>query len=436
MSRYAEKQFIAHLLDEDSLDILVKDGFRSHLIPTDELQAVYEFAVDYYLLGKLAPTEEVFDTHEVSAGRSIGDLLDDLEIEWREGPETSLDWVTKELKSTYANANAHIWMREGAQKLAESDTDSRLEVLEEIVSEGVQLTSLLQDRRTKVDVRDVLSLRMDEYEKRKRNEHVAGLTMGMPEIDEYTNMIQPGELAMFAAFAKFGKSTLLDMIALAEWERGRIPALFTIENSIDMSLDKIACISCHVDATLWQRGQCDDMDEEKVRNKIKEMENSNHPFLMFSPDPGSRNPESIVRLAQVSGADSLIIDQLSHIEYNGKQGHRPTQVMEIMNSLKTLISTGHNHIPCLLAHQINRDGKKSADKRGYYEMEDFAESSSAERWIDFGFSGYQSHDMKIMNRVLFQVLAARRAPIKWWDMYLNHQMGIANIKGEREPFSE
>lgn len=436
MSRYAEKQLIAHLLDEDSLDTLVKDGFKPHLIPTEELQPVYEFAVDYYLLGRLAPTEEVFDAHEVSAGRSIGDLLDDLEMEWRQGAETSLDWVTKELKSTYANANAHIWMREGAQKLAESDTDTRQAVLEEIVSQGVQLASLLQDRRTKVDVRDVISSRLEAYEKRKLNEHVAGLTMGMPEIDEYTNMIQPGELAMLAAFAKAGKSYILDLIALNEWERGRVPALFTLENAIDMTLDRVACLSCHVDSTLWQRGQCDDMDIERVRAKIKEMESSDHPFLILSPEPGNRNPQSIVRMAQVSGADSLIIDQLSHIEYNGKQGHRPTQVMEIMNSLKGLISSGHSHIPTLIAHQIHREGKKAADKRGFYEMEDLAESSSAERWTDFVFSMYASRDMKVMNRYLLQVLATRRCPVKWWDMFWNVNQGVASIKGEKEVSDE
>lgn len=437
MSRYAENQLIAHLLDEDSLDILIKQGLPDYLLPTEELRAVYDFSIDYYLNGgRLAPTEEVFDNHEISIGRTIGNLLDDLEVEWRKGAETSIDWVMQNLKSGYVSAQSQILMREAAQKNAEADDESRLEVFNAFVAEAVGLSLLLEDKRTRVDVRETIGDRLRAYEDRANGIGVDGLTMGLPELDTYTNMIQPGELAMLAAFAKVGKSYALDLIALREWQRGRVPAVFTLENFIDMTLDRLACIACGIDSTKWQTGECIDVEVDRVRDMVKQMEDTSHPFLLFSPEPGSRTPESMIRLAQISEADSIVIDQLSHIEYNGKQTHRPTQVAEIMNKLSTIIGTGHHPIPCLLAHQINREGKKSADKAGWHEMEHLAESSSAERYCSFVFSMYQSHDMYQIRQVLLQVLAARRAPIKWWDMAWRPELGYAGIRRERTPFEE
>jgi len=436
MSRYSEKQLIAHLLDEDSVEFLIKQGFRTELIPTPELQDVYEFAVDYFLSARIAPTEEVFDSHEVSAGRTIGNMLDDLELEWREGAETSIDWVSNSLKASYVTAQSQKLMREGAQHLAESDDEDRLTTFSDFISQGVQLVSLLQDRRRVVDVREGMRDRLDAYYRRAANEVMPGLTLGMPELDHYTNMVQDGELAMLAAFAKVGKSYAADIIALREWQTGRIPALFTLENSIDMTLDRLACIACGVDSTAWQRGECAEIDVERVKTTIEEMEGAEHPFFVFSPEPGTRTPEAMVRFAQVREADSIIIDQFSHVEYKGKQSHRPTQFAETISSLKDCLNMGYKPLPALLLHQINREGKKAADSRGYHEMTDLAESSAGERWCDFVFSMYQSHDMYAMSHVLFQVLAARRAPVKWWDMSFRPSIGFVKINEEIQPWSE
>ena len=85
-----------------------------------------------------------------------------------------------------------------------------------------------------------------------------------------------------------------------------------------------------------------------------------------------------------------------------------------------------------MAHQIHRDGVKAARKNGYHWMEDLAEGSEVERTADWVFSLYQSHDARIVNQVLCQVLAARRADIKNWDMAWDVENAFLEVMSETE----
>src|SRR5690606_40673143 len=84
----------------------------------------------------------------------------------------------------------------------------------------------------------------------------------------------------------------------------------------------------------------------------------------------------------------------------------------------------------LLAHQINREGVKAADKTGYLEMYMLAESSEVERTADWVFGLYRSHDERIAELAKLQVLAARREDITSWLMRYDPASGL--IETHRE----
>jgi hypothetical protein len=438
VSKTGEKQLICHLTDDDSLHLLVTEGLNLDIVPTPALRDVVAFALDYYMNsgGNLAPTNEVFEAHELSAGRTIANLLDDLEIPWRDGYEVSIEWILTDLVGTYVTSKSQTLMREGGTKLLEADTEDRLEVFSNFVTDATELVLSLQERRTKVEMTADIGERLLAYEDRVANKDLRrGLTMGLDEVDAVTSFVHPGELAMLAAFAKLGKSFALNRIALMAWHSGMPVALFTLENAIDMTLDRMACLAAAVDPARWQRGECIDVEVDRVRARLEEMEKSDCPLHILSPDPGQRTPHAMVRMAQILGAEAIIIDQLSHIEHPDP-GRKRADIIETekLRSLRLLVSTGRHRMACLVAHQINREGKKAADKRGWHEMWDLAETAGAERETDLVCSMYQSNDMAQIKQVLFQILASRRTAIKWWDIKWQMEQANARVVGERRAY--
>lgn len=438
MSKLGEKQLICHLTDDDSLHILITDGLNLDIVPTPSLRDVVAFALDYYMNsgGNLAPTIEVFEAHELSAGRTIANLLDDLEIPWRDGYEVSIEWILTDLRGTYVTSKSQTLMREGGTKLLEADTEDRLEVFSDFVTEATELVLSMQERRTRVEMTTDIGQRLLAYDDRVANKDLRrGLTMGLDQVDAVTSFVHPGELAMLAAFAKLGKSFALNRIALMAWHSGMRVVLFTLENSIDMTLDRMACLSAGVDPARWQRGECPDFEVDRVRERLDEMEKSDCPLHILSPDPGQRTPHAMVRMAQILGAEAIIIDQLSHIEHPDP-GRKRADIIETekLRSLRLLVSTGRHRMAALVAHQINREGKKAADKRGWHEMWDLAETAGAERETDLVCSMYQSNDMAQIKNVLFQILASRRTAIKWWEIKWQMEHGNARVLNEKRPY--
>ena len=84
-----------------------------------------------------------------------------------------------------------------------------------------------------------------------------GCIFGFEAIDTHTSGIRPGELAIVASPPKTGKSWLLLNSAYRNWLAGGVPVLDSLENSVDLTLDRLACQALGVERPeLWQRGEC------------------------------------------------------------------------------------------------------------------------------------------------------------------------------------
>lgn len=225
-------------------------------------------------------------------------------------------------------------------------------------------------------------------------------------------------------------SWLCALTALREWESGKSVVLYTLENSVDMTIDRMACLAQNVQYRNWQHGTCVPEEYERVRQWVESVKNRDVPLKVIQPEPGQRSVEMLVRQAQLLQADSLIIDQLTFLEPEDERAPRHIQIREMTHSLKSMISTGRNKMPCLLAHQINREGVKQADKVGYLEMYHLAEGSEVERTSDWVFGLHRTHKERDELKAKFQTLATRREVERHFMMRWSIDTGFVSVIGE------
>lgn len=404
------------LLDADALEVLAREGLTEEAIPTEVFRPIVAWCLDYWFSSgrSKAPTLAAIrsEPHWANA-------LDDHEVPLGDAdPEDSIEWAIEDLRSSYAHLESQRLLKQMATALAEAEMGDIPVVVDEYADRMVRLSVSMVPRDQLADVRTAAGERLLDYEHRAATQaEFYGMRTGLSLVDDHTFGIHDGELAIFAAGPKVGKSYALALFALAEWRAGRVPALFTLENSVPMTVDRMACLQCGVDSQAWQRGECLPEQVEAVRYWISEMESTSHPLYVFQPDLGKRSFGQMVRQAQIMDVDSMLVDQLTFVELDGDPRQSKTDRIGIsLHQLKGMISTGRKKIPCGLAHQINRDGVRYAEKNGFHSMLDLADSSEVERTADWVFSFYRSSEHRALNKALMQTLASRRAEIRWWEM--------------------
>lgn len=431
MSALGQKVLIGYLVDPDALAVIAHEGMPPEAIPTEELRPVVAYALDYYFRSGLtkAPSEAVLKSE-------FGDELDDAEVDLSVEPDESIEWAIDDLKAGYIHRQATSFNKRFAVAMAEAATDEKADVLNEHATELVSLGLSMESRATRTTLKDSAPGILQGYEARAASRgDFRGMGMGLPQIDNHIYGVHQGELAVFAAGPKTGKSFWMDWVALKEWERGRRVSLVTLENSVEMTLDRIACMATNTDANTWMRGESTEQEIERVKAWIEMVLASENPLHVLQPDMGQRTVQQIVREAELREAESLLIDQLTFMEIGqGPTDRRgkPEKIGEALHMLKGMISTGRRPIACLMAHQINREGVKAADKLGRLEMYHLAEGSEVERTADFIFGGYQSNDQKMLRQLQVQMLGARRVALKNWALNWRPEVGIIKIKQEIE----
>jgi len=214
------------------------------------------------------------------------------------------------------------------------------------------------------------------------------------------------------------------------WKAGGVPVLFTLENSVEMTQDRLACMELGIDARRWNRGECDEGELQRIREWTDALRNSERPFWILQPEPGKRTVDLMIRQARVLG-NAAFIDQLTFVDVPKASDRSPRhiQIRDILHDLKSIISSG-NRIPCLMAHQINREGVKSAERSGKLEMYHLAESAEVERTADWVFGLWQGEGLRQAGRAYIQMLAARREDLVDWEAVWRPHIGQIAVRGQ------
>ena len=426
MSLLGEKTLILQLPDLGSIEFLAREGLHLDVIPTESLRPVYTWAMDYYTASGKAPSVEVIKER-------WGPLLADHELDIDVEPEESVEWAIDDLKSAYVRNVAGSFSRRLATDTTAAGPEDGVEILMAKAAELSALALDLQPRTSAVDMRASADRILTDYDAAAASQGVIeGLAIGLDQVDQYIGGIHPGEMAVFAAPAKMGKSWFLDRIALKHWEGGGLPALFTLENSIEMTEMRIACMATNVSIMEMQRGTLSDEDYERLRWWVNDvLRVADNPLRIFNPETVNRNPHAVVQATRASGCDSIVLDQLTFMETSRskRDQSRAYELSDIMRDLRGLVGTGRRPLPLAAAHQIKREGIKQAEKTGRLQMTDMADSSEVERAVDFAFGLYASEDDRAVNRMQLQGLAARRVPTETFDLLWNIEVGLVACRG-------
>jgi replicative DNA helicase len=432
--RFSEQTLLGHLSDPDSLDYLAREGLlvaeAREIIPTDFVRRVTTWALERFFEDgrQVAPSREAVQ-------ESWGDQLEQLEIELP-APDVEIDsigWVVEDLRSNYARIQGEKLGTDFATAMGTADGPARTQVFLDYADRFYHEAQALVSRRHEADgyegVRDALT-RLDD---RMTNGYVdRGMHLGLDLVDQHMHGVHPGEICVFCSESGVGKSWLAGLATISEWRRGRKVLLVTMENDVEMTYDRLCCIACGIPYENLQTGEVSDEQLRVLFTLLDEMQASENRPVVAQIEPSQRTVSGIVRKAQLEGADSLIIDQLSFVkpEKGSKTQGRNFQVTDIMHQLKEMVNEGALKIPVLLLVQINREGAAAAAKAGRYYMRHLAESSSVEQTADFVWALFQSMDMKIENTVQAQSLKVRRVVQKHFEFSWMPAIGIVHGMGE------
>lgn len=429
---HAERVLVAHLTDVDSLDFLAVEGFLStsvEIIPTELIRKLVIWSLEYYFRNgrKVAPSKEAFQ-------ETWADDLEQSDVELGDDTETdSVEWAVEQLRTNYAQWRSQTFVKDFAMAVAKADPTDKVAAIQEGAHELYKLAQVLVTRKNEMDAAEGFQDVLARYEALiASGDSIRGLTFGMRQIDEHIGGVHDGEIAVVAAGSGVGKSWLGGKVAWNEFEKARRVALFTLENDLPMTFDRLACMAARVDYEKWQTGKANEGEILRVKLNLEKLQESEHKPIVLMPEQGHRTVQSMVRKAIVLGADSIIVDQLSHVEPDPKSRaiKRNEQVAEIMRGFAVAVNDGHDQLPLLLLHQINREGKKDSRSTGRYTMEHLGESAEVERSASFVFTVYQSADANAVQQALFQTLKARRVPPKDW--LVHWRLGIGDIRVIKE----
>lgn len=404
----SEDTLYSSLVDVDALEQIFKIGLNLQAIPTLPMRDVVQWALDYFdRCGQTkAPSREALL-------ETWGQVVEDAEVTIAEA-DVELDevqWAIQALHAQYVLFRFQEWQKESASALHESSTIDRLDVLTQEVHKLNELVLSLRDKTEEVEGVDGFRRSYVAYAQRaESSQQHRGMAFGIDEIDAYTYGIHEGELAVLAAGPKTGKSVTMGFVLLNEWINGRRATYYTLENTVEMSYDRLVCMHLHVDHDRWRRGEClpDEISrvEAFLANEERMAELRDH-IRVVQPGKGKRTVQWITRHARSIGTQSLLIDQLTFMEASHRSLRGPDKITDIMHDLKDAVG-GRMPMSTLLAHQINREGMQQAKKSGMLEMWMLAEGSEVERTCDWAFGLYASDDERRAQMIKWQTLATRR----------------------------
>lgn len=431
MTTHAEHVIFSRLNDVETLEYLVKESFNVGLLTTSAMRPVVTWALDEYLRSGCmqAPSREAL---VATWKQTIEDA--EIELEPEDVEIDSAEWAVEWLRSQRVFYEAQKFTKAFAQAIIEANTPDRVAVLQEHASELMGLSMSVSSQMHSVTLDEGVRQSLQRFDARRESGlAVRGMRLAYEQIDEHTCGIQDGELAILAAGPKTGKSYFLARVALEEYRLGRRVVLNTLENSTDMTVDRIICMAQAVDFRSFQRGTCTQEETERVRDFEADLARAGGMLQIIKPDRGERSAAQMVKKAQVLNAESLLIDQLTFVEHP-EPGRKPKHqvIGEIMHDLKDYISTGRHTMPCLLAHQINREGVKMAEKEDHLAMWMLAESSEVERTADWVFGLYASQMERLSGQAKLQILAARREIVRNWAITWRNGVGFSHVLRELE----
>ncbi len=364
-----------------------EDPFNAH---------VFEFITEYWLESemKVAPTAYAIET----ARPGFKAATDVEEQAW---------WLAEELKTRFTINQGQTIVYDYAQN---HRADPVL-ALKKLTDEAYRASEIIAPRHSRSD--------MTDFEERRRRYRAAednppGIAFGLPEFDEHTGGLIPGELCGVGAYSGVGKTMMLLFIAAAARKAGYNPIVFSLEMAIEEIEDRADAMLSGVSYSRLSRRKLLVKELEKL-HLMQELVKEMGPIRIESPEDGERTVSHLCARARHTGSDIMLIDQLDFMEPSHKIHSKKEQFANILKGLKNEINkSSRGKLPCVLACQLNRESQDSADGP---EMKHFADAAEVERTCDFVLALSRNKQEKANRMMKFDLLKGRRCGEERWLLH-------------------
>jgi replicative DNA helicase len=230
-------------------------------------------------------------------------------------------------------------------------------------------------------IKDILKERFEEIQRvHESRESITGLSSGFIDLDKYTAGFHPGDLVIIAGRPSMGKTSFALNIAQHVGLDGKRPAaIFSLEMSKELLVQRLLCSEAQVDAQKVRRGFTSAKDIERLTNAAGLL--SEAPlFIDDTPAITTLDIRARARRLKVERDISLIIvDYLQLARTSERTENRQQEISSISRSMKALAK--ELGVPVIALSQLSRAVEaRGGDKRPV--LSDLRESGAIEQDAD------------------------------------------------------
>ena len=230
-------------------------------------------------------------------------------------------------------------------------------------------------------IKDILKERFEEIQRvHESRESVTGLSTGFIDLDKYTAGFHPGDLVIIAGRPSMGKTSFALNIAQHVGLDAKKPAaIFSIEMSKELLVQRLLCSEAQVDAQKVRRGFTSAKDIERLTSAAGLL--SEAPiFIDDTPAITTLDIRARARRLKVERDISLIIiDYLQLARTSERSENRQQEISSISRSMKALAK--ELSVPVVALSQLSRAVEaRGGDKRPV--LSDLRESGAIEQDAD------------------------------------------------------
>lgn len=404
MSSAEERKILAKMTELDGISRVWEMGLRQEVFEDPINRFAFVFMTDYWLNAHMrhAPTWVVMETE-------FPQLTLDHHVE-----ETT-DWLIDRLKHRYATNRLQDVMRRALDKSNAADPVGTLDKLWHDAYDAAQVNA---PRYARVDITETIDARRERYRRDVQQQAIAGVPIGLTELDDHTRGILPGELCAAAAYTKTGKSWLLTQAFVTALRQGLRPIFFSLEMGIPEIEDRIDALYSGVSYQRLSQRSLNPDEIVALRAAQDEMADLDDGFIE-RPQRGERTVKHMVSRARQVGANFLIIDQLSFIDserqYTGDSALRMKHGELVFELKDEIARESVGKLPCLMAVQLNRQAAASGNG-GRGELYNFANSSMVEQTVDLALGLWRNSEMRANNAMGLDIMGSRRCDTRSWTL--------------------
>jgi replicative DNA helicase len=257
------------------------------------------------------------------------------------------------------------------------------ERIEELLDYAEQRIFGISDSKMKSPfhpIREIVKESFEMIERRyEQKENVTGAPTGIPELDNLTAGLHPGDLIIVAGRPSMGKTAFALNIAQHAAIEKRLPvAIFSLEMAREQLAIRMLCAEARVDAHKLRSGYLGAADWPKLTAAAGRITEA----PIFIDDSAALSVLELRakarRLSRDQNLAVIIVDYLQLMRGRGTADNREQEISEISRSLKALAK--ELRVPVIALSQLSRAVESRTDRRP--QLSDLRESGAIEQDAD------------------------------------------------------